>query len=98
MSLPKTLHIETIVGDTIPIVFAFTSSVDGATFTFSHSLWGTISGTGVGQQVSIPVSQPRGDAPAATYTYWLVINDGVVGEEETVARGTHRHTAREYAP
>lgn len=98
MADPTTLHPRTIVGDTIPIVFAFTESVDGAAFKFTHSLWGEIAATGVGQRVSIPITEVRAAAATATYTYTLVINDGVEGSEQTVARGNHYHRAREYTP
>ena len=98
MSDPRTLHPRTIVGDTIPIVFEFDESVDGATFSFTHSLWGAISVTGVGQRASVPVTEVRAAAAAATYTYTLVINDGVEGQEQTVARGNHYHLDRAYAP
>ena len=45
----------------------------------------------VGQRVSIPITEVRAAATAATYTYTLVINDGVEGSEQTVARGNHHH-------
>lgn len=98
MADPTTLHPRTIVGDTIPIVFAFSESVDGANFKFDHSEWGEITATGVGQRVSIPVTEVRAGAAAGTYTYTLVINDGVEGSEQTVARGHHYHLARAYTP
>lgn len=98
MAGPSNLHPETIAGDTLPIVFSFTESVEGAAFKFTHSLWGEIPATGVGQRVSIPITEARGAAAAGTYTYTLVINDGVEGFEATVAWGTHRHVARVYAP
>lgn len=98
MAEPRTLHPVTIVGDTIPIVFAFTESVDGGAFSFVHSLWGTIAVTGAGLRVSVPITEVRAAAAAGTYTYVLIANEGVEGSEQTVARGNHHHRAREYAP
>lgn len=98
MSLPAALHPYTVAGDTIPIVFGFNESVDGAAFTFAHQLWGTITALGVGQTVEIPITEARAAAAAGTYAYVLLINDGVEGEEQTVAWGNHHHRARSYAP
>lgn len=98
MSDPRNLHPRTVVGDTLPIAFVFSQSVDGGAFSFVHSLWGTISVTGVGQRVEIPITEVRAAATAGTYTYVLIANEGVEGSEQTVARGNHHHLAREYAP
>lgn len=98
MAEPRTLHPVTIIGDTIPIVFVFNESVDGADFSFVHSLWGTIPVTGAGQRVSVPITEVRAAATAGTYTYVLIANEGVEGSEQTVARGNHHHRAREYTP
>lgn len=98
MSLEPTT-IETYVGDTLPIVFKFDANVDAVAFTFVHSEWGTITATGSGRRVSIPVSEAHGGVAASTaYTFYLVANDGVEGSEQLVARGPHHHLARAYTP
>lgn len=98
MSLAATT-IETYVNDTLPIVFKFDANVDAVAFAFVHSEWGTITATGSGRRVSIPVTELRGAAPASTaYTYYLVANDGVEGSEQLVARGPHHHLSRAYTP
>ena len=100
MNAPKDLHPTTFAGELIPIVFAFNESVDGAAFTFTHSLWGEITGLGVDRQVSVPITGARASAlvVGTSYTYTLVINPGVEGAAQLVARGVHRHLASEYTP
>lgn len=98
MSL-EPITIETYVGDTLSIVFKFNANVDAVAFSFVHSEWGTISATGSGRRVSIPVTKARGAVAASTaYTYYLVANDGIEGSEQLIARGPHRHLARAYTP
>lgn len=86
--IPPTIHVHQIFGDTKPIGWEFSSSVDGGTFEFTHSVYGTFTLTGVGQAVQFPINEARAATAIGTVaTYTLVANPGLEGFEETVSRG-----------
>lgn len=83
-----TVHMRQVQGDTAPIKFTgFAVSVDGAQFTLTHELHGTMTALGVGTEVSFDIDEVKAAAALGSYKYHLVINEGVVGAEQTVCRG-----------
>lgn len=91
---PDTFPQRTKVGDTIPMVFGFDVDVTGVAFRFVHQAWGTIPIVGAGMAVEVPITEERAALAAGSYDYVLIANDGSVGAEQTVAEGSHVHTAR----
>jgi hypothetical protein len=84
---PPNQLVRQIQTETVPVVFSFDTSVDGANFELEHSLFGTMTAVGDDLTVSFPISEERAAATVGDYTYILRINPGVLGSEEIAARG-----------
>ena len=63
------------------------ASIDGASCRWVHSAWGEIDVVAVGNDVTLPITAERAAIAIGNYTWHLVLNPGVEGSEETVARG-----------
>jgi hypothetical protein len=97
--IPPTRVIHQVAGDTEPIGWTFREDVTGIVFELAHSLFGTFTLTGAGTRVELPITEERAATAVGTSaTYTLVANPGVVGYEQTAARGPWLVIAREYAP
>jgi hypothetical protein len=87
MTAPARLHVHTTQHDTLGIEFAFAASVANVDFELTHSEWGVLTARGSGVTVTFTPTEEQAATVPGTYSYYLVASPGVVGAEQTVARG-----------